>query len=160
MYESILLFSDIESKIISLFAAGMSYSDIRQNISELYQIEISNGTISKITDQLIPEINEFKNRPLDSTYVFVFLDAIHFKIREEGKVVSKAIYTLLGINIEGQKEILGLYINDSEGANYWASVLASIKERGVEDILITCVDNLTGFSEAIKAIFPAIEIQK
>ncbi len=151
---------EIEAKILSLFCHGMSYSDIRDSISELYKTEVSNGTVNKITDSLLPEIKEWRERPLDSVYAILFLDAIHFKVKEEGRVISKAIYTLLGINLEGKKEILGLYINNSEGANYWASVLSSIKERGVNDILIACTDNLKGFSQAINSIFPNTEIQK
>jgi len=154
-----VLTDDLDSKILSLYANGMSYSDIRSNLEELYQVEISSAAISKITDRLLPELEAWRNRPLESVYPIVFLDAIHFKIREEGRVVSKAIYSLLAVNNQGQKDILGLYIDDSEGANFWASVLASLKERGVEDILIACIDGLKGFPEAINAIYPNTEIQ-
>jgi len=150
---------DLDKKILNLYANGMSYSDIRDNLEEIYQVPISNGAISKITDRLIPELEEWRNRPLASVYSILYLDAIHFKIRENGHVVSKAIYSLLGIDSDGKKDILGLYINETEGANFWAGVLASLKERGVEDILIACVDGLTGFPEAINSLFPKTEIQ-
>jgi transposase-like protein len=150
---------DLDTKILNLYANGMSYNDIRDNLEEIYQVEISNGAITKITDRLLPELQEWRRRPLESVYPIVFLDAIHFKIREEGRVVAKAIYTLLALNDEGKKEILGLYINDSEGSNFWASVLSELKERGVQDIIIACVDGLKGFPEAINSIFPQAEIQ-
>jgi putative transposase len=150
---------DLDTKILNLYANGMSYADIRDNLEEIYQVPISNGTISKITDRLIPELEEWKNRPLESVYSVVYLDAIHFKIRENGRVVSKAIYSLLAIGSNGKKDILGLYINETEGANFWAGVLASLKERGVEDILIACVDGLKGFPEAIESLFPRTEVQ-
>jgi transposase-like protein len=154
-----ILPDDLEHKIMNLYTNGMSYSDIRHNLEELYQVEIPAATITAITDRLIPELNEWKNRPLEAVYPILFLDAMHFKIREEGHVVSKAIYTLLAINSDGKKEILGLYVDDNEGANFWASVLASLKERGVEDILIACVDGLKGFVEAIHAVYPQTEVQ-
>lgn len=154
-----VLTDDLDGKILNLYANGMSYSDIRENLEEIYNIPISNGTISKITDKLLPELEQWRNRPLSSVYAIVYLDAMHFKIRENGHVVSKAIYSLLGINSEGKKDILGLYISESEGANFWAGVLASLKERGVEDILIACVDGLRGFPEAINSLFPKTEIQ-
>jgi len=150
---------DLDVKILNLYANGMSYSDIRENLEDIYQIPISNGTINKITDRLLPELEEWRNRPLASVYSVLYLDAIHFKIRENGHVVSKAIYSLLGIDSDGKKDILGLYINETEGANFWAGVLASLKERGVEDILIACVDGLKGFPEAINSLFPKTEIQ-
>ena len=150
---------DLDKKVLSLYASGVSYSDIRENLEDLYQVPISNGAINKITDRLLPEIEEWKNRPLSSVYSVLFLDAIHFKIRENGHVVSKAVYSLLGIDSDGNKDILGLYISENEGANFWASVLASIKARGVEDILIACVDGLVGFPEAINSLFPKTEVQ-
>lgn len=154
-----ILPGDLDEKILNLYANGMSYSDIRSNLEELYQIPLSNGTINKITDRLLPEIEEWRNRPLSNVYAILYLDAIHFKVREEGKVISKAVYSLLGIDSDGKKEVLGLYVNISEGANFWASVLASLKERGVEDILIACVDGLLGFPEAINSLFPNTEVQ-
>lgn len=113
---------DLDKKILNLYANGMSYSDIRDNLEEIYQVPISNGAISKITDRLLPELEEWRNRPLASVYFVLFLDAIHFKVRENGHVVSKAIYSLLGIDSDGKKDILGLYINETQGANFWAGV--------------------------------------
>jgi len=150
---------DLDHKILNLYMNGLSYSDIQSNLEEIYQVPISNGTITKITDRLLPELEEWRQRPLEKTYAILYLDAIHFKIREEGKVVHKAIYSLLAIDSHGKKDILGLYLSDAEGANFWASVLASLKERGVEDILIACIDGLKGFPEAIAAIFPKCEVQ-
>lgn len=154
-----ILTDDLDAKILNLYANGMSYSDIRSNLEELYQVPISNGTIHKITDRLLPELEAWRNRPLASVYTIVYLDAIHFKVREDGHVVSKAIYSLLGVDCEGKKDVLGLYVSDSEGANFWAGVLASLKQRGVEDILIACVDGLKGFPEAIHSLFPKTEVQ-
>jgi len=150
---------DLDAKILNLYASGMSYNDIQNNLQEIYQIPISDGTISKITDRLLPELEQWRNRPLEAVYAVVYMDAIHFKIREEGKVVSKAIYTLLAIDKYGKKDILGLYTSESEGANFWAATLASLKARGVQDILIACVDGLKGFPEAINSLFPKAEIQ-
>lgn len=154
-----ILTDDLDHKIMNLYTNGMSYSDIRHNLEELYQVEIPAATITAITDRLIPELNDWKNRPLESVYPILFLDAMHFKLREDGHVVSKAIYTLLAINSDGKKDILGLYVDNNEGANFWASVLASLKERGVEDILIACVDGLKGFPEAIRSVYPNTEVQ-
>jgi putative transposase len=150
---------DLDTKILNLYANGMSYSDIKNNLEELYQVEISDGAINKITDRLLVELKEWRERPLDSVYPIVFLDAIHFKVRDDGVVKSKAIYSLLAVTCEGKKDILGLYVSDNEGANFWAGVLASLKQRGVEDILIACVDGLKGFPEAINSLFPKTEIQ-
>jgi transposase-like protein len=154
-----VLHDDLDGKILNLYANGMSYSDIQENLEEIYNVPISNGAINKITDKLLPELEEWKNRPLASVYSIIYLDAMHFKVRENGYVVSKALYSLLAVDSEGKKDILGLYINETEGANFWASVLASLKERGVEDILIACVDGLTGFPEAINSLFPKTDIQ-
>jgi transposase-like protein len=137
----------------------MSYNDIRNHIEEMYGIELSQGMLNQITDSIIPEIHEWQNRPLNSLYPFVWMDAIHYKVREEGKVVSKAVYTVLGINLDGRKELLGIYISESEGARFWLQVLSDLTNRGVKDILIASIDNLTGFSEAIKTIFPKTEVQ-
>lgn len=117
------------------------------------------GTINAVTDQLIPQLKEWQQRPLDSHYPIVWMDAIHYKIREDGRYVGKAIYTLLALNLEGKKEILGLYVSENEGANYWLTILTELQNRGVEDLLIACVDGLTGFPEAIAAAFPQTEVQ-
>ena len=154
------LTDEIDRKILSMFSLGMSYRDIRGHVEEMYGIDVSEATISSITDRLIPELKEWQQRPLDALYPFVWLDAIHYKIKEDGRYVSKAIYTILGLNIEGKKELLGLYLSESEGANYWLSVLTDLHNRGVEDILIACVDGLTGFPEAIATIYPDTEVQQ
>lgn len=154
-----VLTDDLDRKILNLYANGMSYRDIQSNLEELYQVEISSSAITQITDRLLPEIEEWRHRPLEAVYAVLYLDAIHFKQRDNGSVQSKAIYSLLGITSEGKKDILGLYVNESEGAHFWAGVLASLKERGVEDILIACVDGLKGFEEAIHAHFPETEVQ-
>ncbi len=153
------LTDEIDSKILSMFALGMSYSDMRQHVGEMYGLEVSQATISSITDRLIPEMKEWQQRPLDEVYSFVWLDAIHYKVKDNGRYVSKAVYSILGLNIEGKKELLGLYISESEGANYWLSILTDLHHRGVKDILIACVDGLTGFPEAIATIYPDTEVQ-
>jgi len=150
---------EIEEKILSMYGLGMSYTDISKHIEEIYQISISTATISTITDKIISKVKEWQSRPLDSIYPFVWLDAIHYKIKDGGKYVSKAVYTVLGVNIEGKKNILGLYLSESEGANFWLSVLTDLNNRGLQDILIASVDGLKGFPEAIKAIFPQTEVQ-
>jgi transposase-like protein len=150
---------EIERKIISMFGLGMSYLDIAGHIAEIYGLEVSNASISAITDKLIPEIKAWQNRPLASHYPFVWLDAIHYKVKQDGSYANKAVYTVLGLNLEGRKEILGLYLSETEGANFWLSVLTDLNNRGLDDILIACVDGLTGFPEAINAIFPQAEVQ-
>jgi putative transposase len=154
------LTDEIDRKILSMFSLGMSYRDIRSHVEDMYGIEVSEATITGITDRLIPELKEWQQRPLDALYPFVWLDAIHYKIKEDGRYVSKAIYTILGLDVEGKKELLGLYLSESEGANYWLSVLTDLHNRGVEDILIACVDGLTGFPEAIATIYPDTEVQQ
>lgn len=151
---------EIDRKILSMFSLGMSYRDIRGHVEDMYGIDVSEATITGITDRLIPELKEWQQRPLDTLYPFVWLDAIHYKIKDDGRYVSKAIYTILGLNVEGKKELLGLYLSESEGANYWLSVLTDLHNRGVEDILIACVDGLTGFPEAIATIYPDTEVQQ
>lgn len=150
---------EIDRKIISLFSHGMSYRDIKHHIQDMYGIEVSTGAMTAITDQLLPELNAWKERPLESHYPIVWMDAVHYKVKEEGRYIGKAIYTLLGLTLNGEKEILGLYLSENEGANYWLTVLTDIQNRGVEDILIACVDGLTGFPDAIASIFPQTEVQ-
>ena len=150
---------EIDRKILSLFSHGMSYRDIQYHIQDLYGIEVSTGTLSAITDQLVPALKEWQQRPLESIYPVIWMDAVHYKIKEDGRYVGKAIYTLLGLTLDGKKELLGLYLSENEGANYWLSVLTDIQNRGVEDILIACVDGLTGFPEAINSLFAQTEIQ-
>ena len=153
------LSDEIESKILSLYAQGMSYKDIRFHIGEIYGLEISNGTLNLITDKIIEKVREWQSRPLDTVYPIIWLDAIFYKIREEGKVIQKAVYTVLGLDIEGKKDVLGLYLSETEGAKFWMQVLSDLSNRGVEDILIACVDGLKGFPEAIESIFPETEVQ-
>lgn len=153
------LTDDLERKVLALFALGNSYQDIRSHIADMYDIELSNGTINAVTDKLLPELQAWRERDLDPIYPIVWLDAIHYKIKENGRYVSKAIYTILGLTIEGKKELLGLYLSDQEGAHHWLSVLTDLNNRGVSDILIACVDGLKGFPEAIETIYPNTEIQ-
>jgi len=153
------LTDEIERKILSLFGLGMSYQDIASHVAELYGLEVSSATISAVTDKLIPELKQWQQRPLQSHYPFLWLDAIHYKVKTEGRYENKAVYTVLGLNLAGKKEILGLYLSDTEGANFWLSVLTDLNNRGVKDILIAAVDGLTGFPEAINAIYPNTEVQ-
>ncbi len=150
---------ELESKMLSLFALGNSYSQIADHIEDMYGVHFSKPAITAITDKLIPKLEEWKKRPLESIYPFVYLDAIHYKVRDEGHYVSKAFYTVLGVNLEGKKEILGLYLGESEGAKFWLQVLTDLQNRGVQDILIASVDGLKGFPEAINAVFPETEVQ-
>jgi transposase-like protein len=153
------LTDELERKVIALFALGNSYQDIRTHIADMYDISLSNGTLNAVTDKLLPELQAWRERDLEAIYPIVWLDAIHYKIRENGRYISKAIYTILGLDIEGKKELLGLYLSDQEGAHHWLSVLTDLHNRGVEDILIACVDGLKGFPEAIESIYPGTEIQ-
>ena len=153
------LTDEIDQKILSMFSMGMSYRDISKHIEDMYGMNVATGMISAVTDKLIPELKAWQQRPLDSHYPIVWLDAIHYKVKEDGRYISKAVYTLLGLDIHGKKEILGLHLSENEGANYWLSVLTDLNNRGVKDILIACIDGLTGFPEAIKTIFPETEIQ-
>jgi len=153
------LTDELERKVIGLFALGNSYQDIRAHIADLYGIALSNGTLNAVTDKLLPELQAWRERDLEPIYPIVWLDAIHYKIKENGRYVSKAIYTLLALDIEGKKELLGLYLSDQEGAHHWLSVLTDLHNRGVKDILIACVDGLKGFPEAIESIYPDTEIQ-
>jgi len=154
-----ILNESLDNKVLSLYAIGMSYESITEHLHEMYGLEISTAKISQITDKLLPVITEWRSRPLEATYPIVFLDAMHFKVREEGKVVSKAIYSILGVNKNGCKEIIGIYLSESEGARFWLGVLNDLRTRGVDDILIASIDGLKGFPEAIAQVFPKAEIQ-
>jgi len=153
------LTDDIEQKVLSMYALGLSYRDISKHIEDMYKIELSTGTISNITDKIIETVKAWQDRPLEPIYTFLWLDAIHYKIKDGGKYDTKAVYTVLGMDKEGKKDVLGLYIGESEGANFWLGVLTKLQNRGVKDILIASVDGLTGFPEAIKSIFPKTEVQ-
>jgi len=150
---------EIEEKILSMYGLGMGYRDISSHIEDIYQVSISTATISTITDKIITKVKEWQARPLEALYPFVWLDAIHYKIKDGGKYVSKAVYTILGVGIDGKKEVLGLYLSENEGANFWLQVLTDLNNRGLEDILIASVDGLNGFPEAINTIFPKTEVQ-
>lgn len=150
----------IEEQIIALYAKGVSTRDIQDHLENLYGIEVSPTLISNVTNKIMPVIKEWQNRPLQCVYAVVYLDAIHFKVKQEGHIVNKAAYMVIGIDLEGNKDVLGIWIGENESAKFWLSVLNELKNRGVQDILIICVDNLTGFSQAISACYPQTEIQK
>ena len=150
---------DIEEKLLSMYAKGMTTGDIETHIQDIYGIEVSDTTISRITDKILPIAKEWQQRPLEAVYAVVFLDAIHYHVRSEGQIVKKAVYIALGINLDGKKDVLGMWVGENESAKYWTTVLNGLKNRGVEDIFIACTDNLTGFSAAIGAVFPKTEIQ-
>ena len=142
-----------------MYAKGMTTSDIQAHIKDIYGMDISDTTVSRITDKILPEAREWQQRPLESVYAVVFMDAIYYHVRSEGQIVKKAVYIAIGVNPEGRKSVLGMWVGENESAKFWASVLNNLKNRKVEDILIACTDNLTGFSEAIAAVFPKTDIQ-
>jgi len=152
--------STIEDKILFLYSHGMSTRDIQKTINELYGTSVDDTMVSRITDKILPVLREWQQRPLEKAYALVILDAIHLKVREEGTVVSKAAYVAIGINYDGYKDVLGIWLGASEGAKYWLGVLNEIRARGVEDILIASVDGLKGFVEAIGVAFPKTEVQR
>lgn len=150
----------IEDKILSLYATGMTTRDISEQIQKLYEVELSAETVSNITNRILPLVIDWQNRPLEKTYSFVFMDAIHYKVREEKQIVVKAAYVVIGVNMDGQKEVLGIWIGANESSKFWLSVLNDLKHRGVENVLIFCVDGLNGFKEAIGATYPFAKIQR
>lgn len=154
-----ILADNLSDKIIGLYGLGMGYRDICNHIKEMYDTEISHNVLTEITDRIIPDIKAWQNRPLDPLYCIVWLDAMHYKVKVDGKIKHRALYNILGINKDGYKEVLGMYISESEGANFWLQVLTDLQNRGLEDILIACTDNLKGFTEAILSIFPKTEVQ-
>jgi len=149
----------IENVIVSLYAKGMSNSDIEEQIHQVYGFEVSTSTISRITDRITDDIVAWQNRPLESVYLIVWMDGIVFKVRENSKVVNKTVYIAVGLNTDGKKEVLGLWLGKNESASFWMSVLTDLKARGVEDILITATDNLNGFTDTIKNVFPLSKTQ-
>lgn len=153
------LTQDMEEKIISMYAKGMTTGDIESHLNELYGIEVSDSTISRITDKILPIIKEWQERPLEEIYAVVYLDAIHFHVRTDGRIIKKAVYIALGIDMDGERDVLGMYVGENESAKFWLSILNGLKNRGVRDILIACVDGLSGFPQAISAVFPETEIQ-
>ena len=152
-------FKGFDDKIISMYARGMTTRDIRDHLLELYGIEVSSDLISSVTDGIIEEVNEWRNRELDPLYPIIYLDAIVVKVRDEGHIKNKAVYLALGVNMEGQKELLGMWIETTEGAKFWLRVVTELNNRGVKDIFIACVDGLKGFEEAIHSVFPGTEVQ-
>ena len=150
---------DIEEKILSMYAKGMTTSDIETHIRDIYGLEVSDTTVSRITDKILPIAKEWQQRPLEPVYAVVFLDAIHYHVRSESQIVKKAVYIAIGVDLDGKKDVLGMWVGENESAKYWASVLNGLRNRGVEDIFIACTDNLTGFSTAIEAVYPQTEIQ-
>ena len=153
------LSGDIEEKIISMYAKGMTTNDISARIEDIYGIEVSDSLVSRITDKILPVVKEWQQRPLESVYAVVFMDAIHYHVRCEGRIVKKAVYIAIGIDMDGKKDVLGMWVGENESAKFRASTLNNMRNRGVEDILIACTDNLTGFSQAIEAVFPKTDIQ-
>ena len=154
------LSGDIEEKILSMYSKGMSVSDIEGHIRDIYGLEISDSAISRITDKILPVVREWQSRPLAGVYAVVYLDAIHFHVRAEGQIVKKAVYIAIGLDMDGRRDVLGMYIGENESAKFWLTVLNNLKNRGVSDILIACVDGLTGFPNAIEAVYPRTELQK
>ena len=155
-----ILADNLSEKIIGLYGLGMSLRDISSHIKQMYDTNISPTVLSQITDRIIPDIKIWQSRPLEPIYCIVWLDAMHYKVKVDGKIQHKALYNILAVNKEGRKEILGMYISESEGANFWLQVLTDLNQRGLKDILIACTDNLKGFSEAILSVFPKVQIQK
>jgi len=154
-----ILAESLESKILGMYGLGMSLRDISKHIKDMYDTDISHATLSAITDKIIPEVKEWQSRPLEELYTIVWLDAMHYKVKEDHRMVSHAVYNILGIDRYGRKELIGMYVSQSEGANFWLSVLTDLQNRGVQDILIACIDNLNGFQQAINAVFPQTEVQ-
>lgn len=154
-----VLNEELDRKIISMYGLGLSYSDIRKHMEEMYGIDTSESTITAVTDRVIEDVKNWQQRPLESVYPIVWLDAIHFKVKQENKIVTKAVYCVIGTNKDGFKDILGMYLGASEGASFWLGVLTDLRSRGIEDILIASIDNLKGFAEAIESIFPKTDVQ-
>lgn len=150
---------DMEEKIISMYAKGMTTGDIESHMRELYDIAISDSTISRITDKILPIVREWQERPLEEVYAIVFMDAIHYHVRSEGRIVKRAVYIAIGIDMSGHKDVLGMYVGENESAKFWLSIMNGLKNRGVCDILIACIDGLSGFPQAIEAVFLKTEVQ-
>ena len=152
-------FTGFDDKIVSMYARGMTTRDIQGHLEEIYGVEVSPALISSVTDGILSEVKEWQNRPLDEVYPIVFFDAIRMKIRDEGRVINKAVYLAIGIGMDGLKDVLGIWIEKNEGAKFWLSVFTELKNRGVQDVLIACVDGLKGLPEAIESVFPEAEVQ-
>ncbi len=154
-----VLADSLQDRIIGMYGLGMSLRDISDHIKEMYDVDISHDTLSGITERIMPLIKEWQSRPLEELYCIVWMDALHYKVKDQGKVKSRAVYNILGIDKEGKKDLLGVYVSENEGANFWLSVLTDLQNRGLKDMLIACIDNLTGFEQAIGSIFPQTEVQ-
>lgn len=152
--------SGIEEKVISLYGRGMSTRDIHDQLQDLYGIEVSAEMVSKITDKILTDIKEWQSRPLNATYPFIFMDAIHYKVRDDGKILNRAAYIVLGVTLDGTKDILSITIGANESSKFWLGMLNDLKNRGVQDVLFFCVDGLSGFKEAINAVYPKAEVQR
>lgn len=150
---------EVEEKILSMYAKGMTTGDIETHIKDIYGLDVSDTTVSRITDKILPVAKEWQQRPLESIYAVVFLDAIHYHVRSEGQIVKKAVYIAIGIDLDGKKDVLGMWVGENESAKFWATVLNGLRNRGIEDIFIACTDNLNGFSDAIAAVYPKTDIQ-
>ena len=149
----------LDNRILSLYSKGMSYQDIQEHLEDLYGLDISTGQLSAITDKILPLVEQWRSRPLEPVYAFVWLDAVHFKVRQDGKVISKAAYNILAVDLQGRKDLLGIYIGDAESARFWLSTLTDLQNRGVKDLLICSIDNLSGFGDAIETVFPHADVQ-
>lgn len=152
--------SNIQDLVISMYGKGMTTRDISEHMAEIYGLNVSNDTVTRITDKLIPIIKDWQNRPLDELYAILYLDAMFFNVKQDGRVIKKSAYVILGYNVEGFKEILGIWIGENESAKFWLNILNELKNRGVKDILIACIDGLSGFESAIKTAFPDTEVQR
>ena len=155
----VVLDDDLCEKVLSMYGKGMSYSDIRKFLIEIYGLSLSPAQMSEITDKIVPELEQWQSRPLETLYAIVWFDAVHYKVRDQGAVKSKALYNVLAVNMEGERELLGIYVSESESARFWLSVMEDLQLRGVGDILIACTDNLKGFSDGISAVFPKTIVQ-
>ena len=153
------LTQEVEEKILSMYAKGMTTGDIETHIKDIYGLDVSDTTVSRITDKILPVAKEWQQRPLESIYAVAFLDAMHYHVRSEGQIVKKAVYIAIGIDLDGKKDVLGMWVGENESAKFWATVLNGLRNRGVEDIFIACTDNLNGFSDAIAAVYPKTDIQ-
>lgn len=151
---------DLEAKIISMYAKGMTTADIESHVKDMYDVSISDSTISRITDKILPIAKEWQSRPLSEVYAVVFMDAIHYHVRSEGQIVKKAVYIAIGIDLDGMRDVLGLWVGENESAKFWLNIMNEMKNRGVEDILIASVDGLSGFDNAIEAAFTKAELQQ
>ena len=152
--------NSIEDRILSMYAKGMSTRDISDHINDAYGFEVSESLVSQITDKILPVIREWQNRPLEEIYAVMWLDAIHFNVRQDGRIVKKAVYIALGLDMDGKRDVLGMWVGENESAKFWLTVLNELKNRGVKDILITCTDALTGFDTAIHAVYPKTDLQQ